>query len=98
MKHLVLGGVVLLFLAGCGGMPGSDRYPLETQARLVSGCPLLGVVSETANADRLSATVARQEMIRTVKRRARELGGTHIVWLHRTDTAAAAQVYACPGQ
>lgn len=96
MKRVFGVGVALLFLTGCVGMSAMDRYPLETQAQLVTGCTLLGVVSETADADRLSSTVARLEMLRAVKRRARELGGTHIVWLHKTDIAAAAQVYACP--
>lgn len=98
MRRCMLGVVGLLILAGCSGLGSFDRYPLETQAQLVAGCTLLGVVSETANADRVSATVAKIEMLRTVKRRARELGGTHMVWLHQTDISAAAQVYACPGR
>jgi hypothetical protein len=75
-----------------------EPYPdlLETEKKLVSACKMVGVISETADAGNPFAAAARQNMILRVRERAGMLGATHIVWLHRTATSAAAEAYRCP--
>ncbi|MFZ1983522.1 MAG: hypothetical protein WAU91_03860 [Desulfatitalea sp.] len=89
-----------IFLAGAlltGCTHFKDPFPqlIETQAQLVAGCDLLAVIAETADADRISAYLARREMVKRVKARAVQLGATHIVWLHSTNESATAQAYRC---
>jgi hypothetical protein len=88
-----------LLLTGCSHIdaPFKDPFPqlIETQPQLVAGCDMLAMISETANADQLSAYLARRGMVKRVKARAVELGATHIVWLHNTNESAAAQAYRC---
>ncbi len=91
----------LLVLMGCTylndlGDPYSDL--VETQQPLVAGCEMLGLISESADADQISSTLASRDMVIHVKARAIQLGATHIVWLHKTDVSAAAEAYRCQRQ
>jgi hypothetical protein len=83
--------VLLMLITGCA----SQGTLVETQEPLVAGCRMLGVISETANAAIVSSYAARRIMLDRVEERALQLGATHIVWLHRTDHAAAARTYRC---
>ena len=91
--------IVGLLINGCSYFkdPIKDPYSQlsEAQAQEVAGCDTLGLVAETADADKLSPYLARREMVRRVKARASQLGATHIVWLHQTNESAAAQTYRC---
>jgi hypothetical protein len=90
--------VVLLCLGGCAQFQNVYPELVESEASLVAGCQPLGMISETANADHLSAYMARRGMENRARERAFQLGATHIVWLHRTDTSAALQAYRCGGK
>lgn len=85
----------LIALAGCAQFRNVYPQLTETQAPLVADCQRLGVIAETANADHLSSYMARRSMENRVRERAVQLGATHIVWLHRTDTSATAQAFRC---
>ncbi len=87
---------IALFISGCAYFQGDYDRLKETEGQLVERCHLLGVISETADADRILSHPAKYEMIGKVKKRALELGATHIVWLHKTSDSAAAQAYQCP--
>jgi hypothetical protein len=95
MNRLAAGIIAMFCVAGCTHF--KDPYPQlrETQPQLVAGCALLGTVAETADADRISATLAQRAMVDKVKERSVALGATHIVWLHQTRNSAAAQAYQC---
>ena len=82
--------VAMLCLTGC-----AQFELVETQAPLVGGCRRLGMISETADAEHLSAFMARREMENRARERAFQMGATHIVWLHRTASSAALQAYWC---
>ena len=87
-----------LLINGCSyfkDSPSQSSQLSEVQAQQVVGCDMLGLVSETADADKLSVYLARREMVQRVKARASQLGATHIVWLHQTNESAAAQTYRC---
>ena len=75
-----------------------EPYPdlMETEKKLVSACEMVGIIAETADAGNPFALAAKQNMILRVRERAGMLGATHIVWLHRTATAATAEAYRCP--
>lgn len=92
--------VVGAWMAGCAHLPNPFRDPfpnlVETQPQLVAGCDMLGTVTETADADRISDRMAKRAMLNKVRERATQLGATHLVWLHRTDASATAQAYRCP--
>jgi len=87
--------VALIALSGCAQFRNVYPQLNETQASLVADCQRLGVIVETANADHLSVYMARRSMENRVRERAVQLGATHIVWLHRTDTSATAQAFRC---
>lgn len=86
---------LILSLTGCAQFRNVYPELVETQASLVEGCQRLGMISETANADHPSAYMARREMENRARERAYQLGATHIVWLHNTETSAALQAYRC---
>jgi hypothetical protein len=89
--------LALLPVSGCGqwiGAPCPDVTDVEK--RQVSACEMVGMVSETADAGNPFAFEAEAKMILEVRRRAAALGASHIVWLHRTATSAAAEAYRCP--
>ncbi|RJQ86873.1 MAG: hypothetical protein C4519_01355 [Desulfobacteraceae bacterium] len=94
MKSMVFLGL-LICLAGCASQNEGSTELIETQEPLVTGCSMLGVISETADAGWISEHAARYRMIGKVKARAAQLGTTHIVWLHKTDYSAAAKAYRC---
>jgi len=75
-----------------------DPYPdlVETEKQLVQNCALLGVVAETADAANPFSAAAGINMVLRVRERAGQLGATHLVWLHQTDTMATAEAYRCP--
>ena len=91
--------IVGLLVSGCSYFtdPFKDPYSQlsEVQAQQVLACDMLGMVAETADADKLFPYLARREMVRRVKARASQLGATHIVWMHQTNESAAAQSYRC---
>ena len=86
----------MVSLAGCAQFQNTYPQLIESQAPLVENCQRLGVIAETANADHLSVYMARRSMENRVRGRAVQLGATHIVWLHRTETSATAQAFRCP--
>ncbi len=85
----------MVWLTGCAQFQNAYPELTETQAALVQGCQRLGMISETANADHLSAYMARKAMENKARERAFQMGATHIVWLHSTETSAALQAYRC---
>lgn len=87
--------VAMLCLTGCAQFENVYPELVETQAPLVESCRRLGMISETANAEHLSAFMARREMENQARERAFQMGATHIVWLHRTANSAALQAYWC---
>jgi len=96
MRPLYLLVVALVGLAGCSHVQSTGPELIETQPQLVQQCRMLGVIAETADADKIIQFRAAQEMVRNVRARAAQLGATHIVWLHKTGDSAAAQAYWCP--
>lgn len=86
---------LLFCLTGCAQFQNTYPELVETQPSLVSGCERLGMISETADADHPSAYMARRAMENRARERAYQLGATHIVWLHSTETSAALQAYRC---
>ena len=87
--------VGLILLSICISGCAAQGKLVDTQEQLMTGCRMLGVISETADAASLSTYAARYFMLNTIEKRALQLGATHIVWLHRTDHAAAARTYRC---
>lgn len=85
----------MLCVTGCAQFQNVYPELVETQATLVENCQRLGMISETANADHLSAYMARRAMENRVRERAFQMGATHVVWLHSTETSAALQAYRC---
>lgn len=96
--HWIMPAIGLL-MVGCShvAQPFKDSHPelIETQPQLVSGCDMLGMIAETADADQISSCLARRQMLNRVKARAVELGATHLVWLHQTNESAAAKAFRC---
>ncbi|MBT8338924.1 MAG: hypothetical protein HKP58_18650 [Desulfatitalea sp.] len=95
MKSVFVLFCMLMNCVGCAYVRNPYPHLIETQTVLVSDCRLLGLISETADAGHIVTPMARREMVNRVKFRADQLDATHIVWLHKTDTAAAAEVYDC---
>ena len=91
---LVLGSALI----ACGHWPfASDRATLvEAEIQQVGECGQVGTLSETLDTDRIITPLARREMFAEIERRAQALGATHLVWVYRTDQAAAARVFRCP--
>jgi hypothetical protein len=81
----------------CGHWPfGSDGADLvEAELRQVAGCEQVGALSETLDTDRIITPLARRQMFEQITQRAQALGGTHLVWVYRTDQTAAARVFRC---
>lgn len=100
MRFLFLLAAALtgLTLWGCSYHWFEEPYPdiLEAEKQQVAGCNMIGVVSETADAANPWSLAAKQNMIFKVRERAGQMGGTHIVWLHKTGTMATAEIYQCP--
>jgi hypothetical protein len=85
-------------LMACGHWPfTSDGAALvETEIQQVAACGQVGALSETLDTDRIVTPLARREMFEEIERRAQALGATHLVWIYRTDQAAAARAFRCP--
>ncbi|MGD8833711.1 MAG: hypothetical protein PVJ84_08190 [Desulfobacteraceae bacterium] len=98
MRLLITFVVLILSVWGCSRHVYHEPYPdlLEAEKQQVTDCTMLGVVSETADAANPWSLAAEQNMIFRVRERAGQLGATHLVWLHRSDTMATAQLYHCP--
>jgi hypothetical protein len=98
MKWFML--VVLITMTGaqCSRHVYDEPYPdlLEAEQQQVKGCTMLGVVSETADAANPWSLAAELNMVFRVRERVGQLGATHLVWLHQTNTMATAQAYHCP--
>lgn len=95
-------GVLILVLGfalmACGHWPFSSNGAalVDAEIQQVAACGQVGALSETLDTDRIITPLARREMFEQVERRAQALGGTHLVWIYRTDQAAAARVFRCP--
>ena len=90
---------ILAGLLTMGCAHSKDPYDgrlTEVAPELVSGCSLINVISENANAGDPFPWLATKKMIQRVKARAVQLRATHLVWLHKTELAAAAEAYRCP--
>jgi hypothetical protein len=74
-----------------------EPYPdlIETEKQMVAGCRFLGMITETADAANPFPLAAETNMVLRVRERAGQRGATHIVWLHKTGTMAAAETYQC---
>ena len=75
----------------------AEPYPdlIETEKQTVADCRLIGMVSEAADASNPFPVAAEANMVLRVRERAGQMGATHIVWLHKTGTMAAAEAYRC---
>jgi hypothetical protein len=99
MKHIVLLIFAGMLVTACSTVATMGTPELiETEKQLVAGCQPLGMVTETADAGNPFAAYARVDMLAKVRSRAVKLGATHIVWLHKTPTSAAAEAYRCDSQ
>jgi hypothetical protein len=99
MKRMVLLMLAGIVLTACSNVAALGTPELiETEQQLVSGCQPLGFVTETADAGNPFSAYARVDMLAKVRSRALKLGATHIVWLHKTPTSAAAEAYRCESQ
>ena len=93
-------------MLSCAGSPDPDRRRLQKQAlrivetdeRLVQRCEYLGAVRQGTDIDTVFDSVDTERNIQEVKIQAARLGATHIVWLYRYKTSAAATAYRCGGQ
>jgi hypothetical protein len=87
---------LVLTLTGCPQW-FVEPYPnlIETEKPMVADCRFLGMISETADAGNPFPLAAETNMVLRVRERAGQMGATHIVWLHKTATMAAAETYRC---
>jgi hypothetical protein len=96
MRFFLLSILLGCALVGCAHLKNPhDGQLLEVEAQLVTGCAMVGVISETADAGNPFPFAATNKMNHRVKQRAMELGATHLVWLHKTNLSAAAEAYRC---
>ncbi len=94
---------LMLQMYSCATIPETENKQLdqlaqqlvETDERMVQACRNLGSVSRSADMDKLFAVHLTNRNIQAVKRQAAQLGATHIVWLYRYKSSAAAQAYSC---
>ena len=85
-----------MLLAGCAYLDQRNSSNIiETEPQMVAGCASLGVLSETADAGNPFGFYATKQMLVNIRQRAAKLGATHIVWLHKTPDAAAAEAFRC---
>lgn len=89
---LLVAGILVL-LAACGSLPFG--LPKVAEPQQVAGCQQVGALSETLDTGKIITALARREMVRRLESRAKALGGTHIVWVYRTDQAVGARVFRC---
>ena len=89
--------VMAVAVAACGHWPfGASRSTLvDAELQQVAACEQVGALSETLDSGKIITPLARREMIERLETRARGLGGTHLVWVYRTDQTAAARVFRC---
>jgi hypothetical protein len=71
---------------------------VEAEASQMETCRKLGVISDMADAGKLSEYDAAYRMVANIKTRAVRMGATHIVWLSRNKLSATAMAYQCPAQ
>ncbi len=96
MRSIILGLVLLVGLSACAVWRGTGYSQLiETEAQMVGDCILVATITDTANAVNPFPIDAKVAMIRRIKDRAVQMDATHIVWLHKTYSSAAAQAYRC---
>ena len=97
MKEIICWVSIICVFCGCARyLDASYSNIIETEGAQVKDCSRLGVITETADADDPFEWVATRRMIFRIKERAVQLGGTHIVWDHKTAASATAEVYVCP--
>lgn len=102
MRRVLFFLVLGIWVTGCNYMGNYydnqlyDDQLIEVDSQLVSGCALVGVISENADAGNPFPYMATRDMIYKVKTRAVKLGATHLVWLHKTKLAGTAEAYRCP--
>ncbi len=90
----LLGAVVL----GCA-VPPAMRPPAVVDPQCtswVADCLHLGMLAETADDVSPWRFQATRRMENRLQDRAVRLKATHIIWLHRSPSSAAAEVFRCP--
>lgn len=88
---------IMTLLTGCGHWPfGSSQSELvEAELQQMAACEQVGALSETIDTGKIITPLARRDMYERLEARAQSLGGTHLVWVYRTDQTAAARVFRC---
>ena len=96
MRYTLATIAIVLTLTACPNW-FVEPYPdlIETEQQKVAGCRFLGMITETADGSNPFPAAAETNMVLRVRERAGQLGATHIVWLHKTGTMAAAEAYQC---
>lgn len=93
VRWALLVAAILLLLTACGTLPFG--LPKVAEPQQVAGCEQVGTLSETLDTGKIITALARREMVGRLESRATALGGTHIVWVYRTDEAVGARVFRC---
>lgn len=98
MRWALLTAGMLTLLTACGHWPFGSSQPelVAAELRQVVGCEQVGALSETIDSGKIITPLARLRMVERLEARAQALGGTHLVWVYRTDQTAAARVFRCP--
>lgn len=94
---------LMLQAASCATVPDPETQHLDqlaqqlvvTDERMVQTCKNLGSVSRSADIQQLFGYHLESRNIQAIKRQAAQLGATHIVWLYRYKSSAAAMAYSC---
>lgn len=97
VRWVIMTAGMLTLLAGCGHGPFGLSQPelVETEIQQVAACEQVGALSETIDTGKIITPLARRKMVARLEARAKALGGTHLVWVYRTDQTAAARVFRC---
>ena len=97
-RYAVLGvlSIMLLFFASCYSLNPSTSPLTESVEAEVSGCEFLGTLSEDTDPGKLFKTMESYSCQNKIIRQAEMSGATHLIWLYRYDTGAAAKIYRCP--
>ena len=94
--------LALLCLSGCAWAPymaphlDPAKVPVDAAANEVSGCQMVGVLVEDVDPEVLSLTAERVRCELNVRKQARQMGATHLVWIYRYPTGVAARAFCCP--
>ena len=99
----ILSTAIILQAASCTTVPDPETQRLDqlaqqlvvTDERMVQTCKNLGSVSQSADIQKLFGYHLEKRNIQAIKRQAAQLGASHIVWLYRYKSSAAALAYSC---